>query len=297
MTTLLSRLEAADALHEQARFGSALAAYEDLVERAQERSDRSVEVAARSMAARCLLCRGDLEGARSHLAAAEAVSDPSDISAVARRWAAQARFALHEPDPHATQAAVDAYLRWADRHDHAPAIVDACSLAAERSDGEDRAAWLERAAHEAVSSELHGDIGRLFTELGACLDSLGRLDHALAAYESALRQHLQTGTLRQQVGARWAAGEAALRLEDYPLASSHLEAAVRSAERSDDALDLLALALSDLARVYEAAGDVVEARRAVLRSVRVAREQDLPGLWPARWRSLIAFAHQLELEV
>jgi tetratricopeptide (TPR) repeat protein len=297
VTTLLARLEAADALHAAGRFGSALTAYEDLIERAQERGDRAVEAAARSMAARCLLARGDLEGGRAHLQAAGELADVDDASAHARRHAARVRLAAHDPDLVAVDHALQAYLWWADEHDHPAALVDACTLAAGRASGAERATWLERAAHEAAAANLHAEVGRLFTDLGACLDGLGRLEDALEAYERALRQHEATGTVRQRVGSRWAAGEACLRLDDPASAQSHLEAAVRLAEASDDALDLLALALADLARVHEAAGDVVEARHTILRAARVGREQDLADLWPARWVGLVAFARTLDLDV
>jgi len=297
VTTLLSRLEAADLLHAQGRYGSALAAFEELIERAQERSDRRIEVAARSMAARCLLSRGDTEGARAHLEAAPVLSSPHDIAIEARRQAARARLALHDPDPSIAEAGLTAYLRWADASDHAPALVDACTITAGRVHGAERATWLERAAHEAAAAGLRPEIGRLFTDLGACLDGLGDLEGALTAYERALREHREVGTTRQLVGSLWAAGEAALRLEDYPLAQGHLERAVALAEPSDDALDLLALALADAARVYQAAGDVVEARHAVLRAVRVAREQDLAELWPARFKALLELGRSLDLDV
>lgn len=297
VTTLIVRLEAADVLHAVGRFGSALTSYEDLIERAQERSDRPVEAAARSMAARCLLARGDLDGARAHLDAVSALGARDDVPVEARRQAAAARLALHDPDPSVAEVALAGYVRWADERDHAPSLIDACGLCASRADGFERATWLERAAHEATAAGLSREIGRLFTDLGACLDGLGRLDDALVAYERALRGHAETGTVRQQVGGRWAAGEAALRLEDFPLAQEHLEAAIRLAETSDDALDLLALALADAARVYEAAGDVVEARHAVLRALRVAREQDLAELWPGRFGALLDLARALDLDV
>lgn len=297
MTSLLNRLDAADALFAQSRFGAALAAYEDLVERAQERSDRSIEVQARSMAARCLLSRGDLDGSRSHLAACRPLVAAAGRVGERRYRSSLARLAAHEPDTRAAEQALDAYLRWADQAGDSPGLVDACTLWADRSEGEERVMWLQRAVDEARASGVVEDLGRLWTELGASLDSLGRLDEALAAYESAVEQQDAGGPLRKQVGSRWAAGEAALRLEDFPLARAHLEAGVKLAENADDAMDLLALALSDLARVYEAEGDVVEARRVTLRAVDLAREQDLAGLWPARWRSLMDFGRSLELDL
>ncbi|TVQ94780.1 MAG: hypothetical protein EA397_00880 [Deltaproteobacteria bacterium] len=297
MTSLRNRLDAADAMHEQSRFGAALAAYEDLVERAQERSDRSIEVQARSMAARCLLSRGDLDGARAHLDAAAPMIFTAGAVGERRYRAARARLACHDPGAASVESVLHDYLRWADSQGDATAIIDACTLFSERTEGEQRVMWLQRAVDEGRASGVVQDLGRLLTELGACLDGLDRLDEALAAYESAIEHQDAGGPLRKRVGSRWAAGEAALRLEDYPLARAHLESGVQLAENTDDALDLLTLALSDLARVYEAAGDVVEARRVTLRAVDLAREQDLAGLWPARWRSLMEFGRSLDLDL
>jgi tetratricopeptide (TPR) repeat protein len=293
VTTLNARLEAAVALHELGRFGAALAAFEDLIGRAQERRDRPVEVVGRSMAARCLLRRRDVDGAREHLQAAGELVDPVNVDAHAAYRGALARLAVAESQLEELRN----YLDWAERHAHAASVVDACRLLARHSEGEDQAVWLERGEQEADAAGLQADLGSLCTELGAALDQLGRADEALAAYERALGHHRRSGSPRQLVGACWAAGATAIQLEDWPLARQHLEEAVQLGGEVEEAFDLLALALGDLARVHEAAGDVVEARHLVLRSVKIARDQDLPSLWPTRWQSLVQLGRSLELDV
>jgi tetratricopeptide (TPR) repeat protein len=297
VTTLTARLEAVDALHEQGRYAAALSACEDLVARAQDRADRPIEVAARSVAARCLLRRRDLEGARDHLEAAAVLVDPLHLAPMARYRAALARL------EHAEGGSVDplqAYLDWALENGHAPSEADACALLAGQVTGEERAARLQQALEAAERGGLATRLGRLGTDLGATLDELGRPEEALAAYTRALEHHRAHGSTRQVIGAHWAAGSAAARVEDYPLARERLEEAVRLADEAGphgEAADLLALALADLARVHEAAGDVVEARRLVLRAVRVGRSQDLPTLWPSRWSALLAHGRDLDLDL
>ena len=78
---------------------------------------------------------------------------------------------------------------------------------------------------------------------------------------------------------------------------SLLDTAVAVAEQAGGCEDLIALALADLAVIHEASGDVVEARRMVLRAMNLAKEADLPHLWPARWSSILRYARRLELDV
>lgn len=293
VTTLNARLQAAEALHELGRFGAALTAFEDLVVRAQERRDRPIEVVGRSMAARCLLRRRDLDGAREHLQSAGELVDPVHIDAHASYRAALARLAVAENQT----GELRRYLEWADQHAHAPSVVDACRLLAQHAEVEDRSSWLERAEQEAEASGLSAELGSLRTELAAALEELGRIDEAMAAYERALVAHRDGGSPRQLVGACWASGATAIRLDDWPLARTRLEEAVQLGDSAEETFDLLALALGDLARVYQAAGDIVEARRLLLRSVKLARDQDLPSVWPARWQSLVSLGRDLELDV
>ena len=98
------------------------------------------------------------------------------------------------------------------------------------------------------------------------------------------------------MGAGWAVGATAVRLEDWPLARQKLEAAITLAETEDSCQDLLAFALADLAKACEAAGDVIEARRLVLRAMTVAREQDIHRFFPERWQVIVSYARSLELD-
>lgn len=294
VTTLNARLEAADASFHQGRLAAALAAYQELLAQARERVDRPMEVIARSMASRCLLRRRDLDGAFEQLDQAEGLTDPMHLQAHGRYQSARARLDLARGRG---DASLRTYLDWAEDHGHHVGIADACALLAEQAEAEERAVYLERAIEASVRGSLPGLLGRLYTDLGAVLDELERADEALAAYERALETHREHGSSRQVVGGCWAVGAAAGRAEDYPLARQRLEEAVRLGESSDDALDLVALALADLSDVYQAAGDVVEARRLLLRAVELGREQELPTLWPERWRTLMKQGRELDLDV
>jgi tetratricopeptide (TPR) repeat protein len=293
VTTLSARLEAADALFAQGRPG-ALAAYEEVIARAQDKSDRAMEVSARSMAARCLLSRHDAEAAAAHLLAAEVVVDPWHLPSYLRFRAARARV----DSARGVAEAYRAYLSWAEEHDQPEAVVDAARLCAAATTGEPRVVLLERAVEVAVESGREPELGVLFTELAAALDEAGRAEEAFYAYESALRHVRATAKgARNLAGAAWAAGASALRIDDFPLARTRLEEAIRLSEGQDEASDLLALALGDLARVAEAAGDVVEARHLVLRAIKLGREQDLRARAPERWDALVFTARALDLDV
>lgn len=298
VTTLTARIEAADALLDQGRLGAATTAWQDLLDKAQDKADRAAETIARAMIARCLLAgkEPDAERARVHLRAVEPTLDDQPVDAQARVQGTRARLHLHGPPPHDPEPLRD-YLRWADEHGHAASVVDACLLLAHASTGEERATWLSRAVDEAEFSGRIGEAGRLALQLGGLLDSLDRPEEAVRAYKRALAHQESHGTPRGIVSAAWAKGAVQARLEDEPDAREALELAVRRAEATEDARDLLALALADLARVVESAGDVVEARRLVLRAVRIAKEEDLPSLWPDRWQALVRHGRALELDV
>lgn len=298
VTTLTARVEAADALFEHGRLGAAAMAYGDLLDRAQDSSDRAAETIARAMIARCL-CLGanpDVEEAESHLRAAALYLDEQPIDVRARVRGSQARLTLAGPPPHDHEPLL-AYLRWADEHGHAPSVVDGCLLLAHASEGEERATWLSRAVDEAEMCGRIAQAGALAMELGGVLDSLGRTEEAVRMYRRALGHQQSHGTPRGVVSAAWAKGAVQSRLEDEAEARDALEFAVQRAEQTEEARDLLALALADLARVVESSGDVVEARRLVIRAVRIAREEDLPSLWPDRWRALVRHGRALELDV
>jgi uncharacterized protein HemY len=129
------------------------------------------------------------------------------------------------------------------------------------------------------------------------LDQLGQIDEALESYEASLVWQEKTGQPRDIVSATWAVGSLCVRLEDWPKARDVLENGQKLCGETDACDDLLALITADLAHVYEAAGDVVEARRLVIRALSLAREQSLDGLWPQRWRALRAHAAALDLDL
>lgn len=318
--TLRSLVDHADALYDAGRVGAARTSYEDLLERAQEKGDRGSEVIARSMLARCHLRRRDIDAARDCMHHARRGLPYAERPDVARRYqAANARLLVAEAeapqtdrdDPYgetsydrdrtaavtrATEGLRD-YLDWARESGAWEEAIDACCLlAASSRTNEDKASWLHMAADIAAQHELDALGGKVFHDLAVVLEVLERHEDALEAWENAARRHAQTGTVRQQVSAAWAAGSIAIRLEDFALAQTRLEKAVRDAEPTDDCGDLLALALADLSIVHELTGDVVEARRALIRALALARENDLVSTWPDRWRTMGEQARRLDVD-
>jgi tetratricopeptide (TPR) repeat protein len=294
--TLHTLLTQADAYFDDGRLRQARQAYEDLVQVAQEKPDRATEVMARSMLVRCLLRVRDLEGAREQLAGAARLVDPQHLDAHARYRAALARVAIEEGPPEVTRRELQAYLTWAEDVRRGDELIDACLLLADTSELEDRVEWLRRGIDQAELLEATGRLGRAWTALAGALDQLEQTQQALEAYQSALRWYRDHGGGRELVATAWAVGALACRLEEWPLGRTVLEHALELAEPREDCDDLVALVLADLARVYEAAGDVIEARHILLRALQAAREQQLSELWPERWASLRADARRLELE-
>ena len=314
--TLASYLAHADELFADSKIPQARRAYEDLVQRAQDRVDRATEGIARSMLARCLLKLRDLDGAREQLLLSAQAADPSHIDAHARYRASLARLAIEEGPPETARTEIREYLSWASASLRPREALDAVMLLSALCEPDERVEWLERgidlARHieESRADDLDrsGDIelpasslvpqreyGRAYAELAAALDQLDQPEAALAAYQRALDCYRTHGQGRDAVAAGWAVGSLACRTEDWPLARITLEETLTIAERSDNCEDLIALALADLATVYEAAGDIIEARRIVLRALSRGREQDLSTVWPERWGHLLAHARRLEI--
>lgn len=302
-TTLRSQVDHADALLASGRLAAARGAFEALVERAQERLDRETEAIAWAGLARCYLKRREPDAAQSELRKAEARLESPTGEAASRVWAVRARLALAEGEAAET---LRRYLTWSEGAASWPAAVDACELlAGTANDGlardgrapspDERVHWMQRALD--IVDE-HGPVeaqGRLLGELAAALEALGQLEEALDAWESALRAHTRHGTPRQVISAAWASGTLSVRLGEWPTGQQRLEQAIAGASAADDCGDLMALSLAELARVHEASGDVVEARRTLLRALALAREHDLADLWPARWDEMLAQARTLEL--
>lgn len=309
--TLRSLLDHADALFEAGRIPAARAAFEDLLERAQDKSDTATESMARTMLARCLLRRKDVDGARDALdeAARRLPTHHMEASrryqaAVARVHVALAARAAENSGPEELTEARDRaveglrrYLDWARDRESWTEAIDACRLLGEtaRTD-EDRASWLQMGVDVGVEHEIEALTGRVYNDLAVTFESLDRPEAALDAWEQAHHWYRRHGAVRQIVSAAWAAGALACRLEDWPLAQIRLEQAIAAAEPADDCGDLLALALADLSRVHEASGDTIEARRSMIRAVQLGREHDLMRAWPERWRALREQARRLELD-
>jgi tetratricopeptide (TPR) repeat protein len=282
---------------------AARSAFESLVERAQERFDRETETIARAGLARCHLRRREYDAARGELGQAEARLESPSGEAAARVWAVRARLSIADGEP---GTAVRRYLAWAEAAGQWASAIDACELLAGAvvdgvgRDGrgpppDERVHWLQHAL-EVVDE--HGPTeaqGRLLGELATALEALDQFEEAFEAWEGALRAHSRHGGTRQVVSAAWAAGTLAVRLGEWPSAQQRLEQAITAATAADDCGDLLALALAELARVQESYGDVVEARRTLLRALVLSREHDLADLWPARWTEMQEQARKLEL--
>jgi tetratricopeptide (TPR) repeat protein len=292
LTTTLHRvLESADHNFEAGRTPAARAAYEDLLERAQARTDHPMEVIARAMLARCHLTRKDLDAAHEQIDRAQRLLDSGHAASVARWHAAAARVAIDAGRSDAARA----YLGWAEARDRWADAIDACELLAV-SGAADRAVWLQRAVDLGVEHEVDAPLGRLYAGLATFAEADGRVDEALDLWQSAYGAYQKSGAAtRLIVGAGWAVGVLAVRTEDWPLAQRHLDRVVTLAEAADDCGDLLSLSLAELARIHEASGDVIEARRVLLRAIGVARSHDLAGMWPERWRDVERHARALEV--
>ena len=316
MKTLHKDLERADALFVARHFPRARSAYQRLVETAQDKADRQVEIIARSMLARCLLAIRDLEGAEVQLDAVQSLSkDHHPPNTTRRMFAAKVRVHLERGPLDQALDGLQSYYQWATANTSSPAIIDACELIAQHTELEERVVWLERAIHCALaaidaslpttaghgSARLQSDdrtnlsLGRLYTGLATALDQLNRLEPALTAWRQALHWQRQVGTERDVVATTWAVGAAAARGEDWPLAREQLEDAERLATAAGDCDDLLGLTLADLAQVYQAAGDVIEARRLLVRSIELGRTERINAVWPQRWAVIIEHARQLDL--
>lgn len=296
-TTLRNLAEYADSLWYEGRQSAALGVYEDLLQRSQERTDRMSEVIARSMLALCALRRKDLEGAQVQLRSAGRYVDPEHLESYERYRGALCRLAIDGSSLEAAKQELLDYLAWAEERRVFSAVLDACLLLGRNSNPQERVDWLQRGIEQARVGGAVRDLGRAYMELAACEDQLGQCSDALESYEQSLHWHEISGQARDIISATWAVGSLCVREEDWPKAREVLEKGQATCAKTDGCDDLLALITADLALVYEAAGDVIEARRLVIQALSLAREQSLDGLWPQRWRALREHAKSLELDV
>lgn len=293
--TLTSLVAQADRAFSDGRVAAARRAYEDLVQRAQDKHDRGTEVIARSMLARCLLRMQQRDEARSELSFVARVVDRGH-PAYSRYRGALVRLAVDEGPPETTRRELVDYLRWGEETRSVEVLLDAAGLLSAALPPRERADHLERVIDLVGALDPEADLASAYVEWGSALDALGETEAALRAWTHALQGHSEQGRGRPTVAAGWAAGAAACRLEDWPLARGLLEEAIALGEGLADCEDLVALALADLSQVYEEAGDVVEARRLVLRALKKGREHHLASAWPERWAALHEQAKRLEVE-
>ena len=299
LTTALSR---ADTQFASGRIPSAARRYAEVLDLAQQKTDRGAEVIARSMLAWCALKTRDLDAAQDQLQLAGAQLDPAHLVAHARYRKVRVRWILDTSEARVSSQELLEYLRWAEANQRGAEALDACLLLSRASDVADRVGWLERGIDLAVLGGDSPDLGVAYTELATCLDQLDRSEDALAAYEQALGWHQRAAAssdsdadLRAVVGAAWAVGAAAGRNEAWDRSRDQLEWALAKCTSRTDCMDLQAWIRSDLALAYEAAGDVVGARHQIVRALQLAKEQDLASLWPDRHGVLLAHARRLEV--
>lgn len=294
VSTLRNLLDEADAHLAARRPQKARAGFERLLEHAQERADRPMAVIARAMLARLAVHRQALDEAEAFLDEARALSDPAHAESQGRLIAARIRLLVARSDPGLLEALRD-YFTWADEREQWEELVDAAHLLAEHeSDLQDAVQWLERGVDAA---RLHGvteALGALYTHLASLHERLGSARDALRSHEAALSTHEKYGNVRDQVGAGWAVGASAVVVEDWPLAQQKLEQALSRAEGESTAQGFVPVVLAELATVYAAAGDMIEARRAMQRALETARQQDLPTWWPERWSAMVRQSDALD---
>lgn len=301
--TLAHSLARADATFRSGRTAAARRAYGELLERAQDKSDRATEVIARIMLAWCAVRARDPEAARALLDGCRDQLDPQHHEAYGRYRRVIGRMAVEAGPPEAAERALRETLAWAEGQRRAGDALDACLLLAGFAAGEARVTWLERGIEQALLAGATDDLPRAYNDLGASLEQLDALDEALEAYTQALRWAQEAaradpaspGVGRGVIAATWAVGAAACRTDAWPTARDRLEEALRGAEQSDECADLVGWIRADLARVYEAAGDVVAARHQLIAALETAREQELASLWPERYAALVEHARALDV--
>jgi tetratricopeptide (TPR) repeat protein len=191
------------------------------------------------------------------------------------------------------RSALLAYHAWAVGASDAHAAIDACRLLGALGPADDRVDWLERAVDHAQGDDAEG-VG-LYRDLAAALDVLDRPDEALEAAEKALEAAQRTGEVRAIVASAWGAGALAMRLDAPDTARRHLDEAIAGATGRDDCEDLLGFALADRAELEADSGDVPEARRLMVRALRIAGDLDFASAAPVQWAQISGLARRLEL--
>jgi len=247
------------------------------------------------MLARYHIKRREYDDAGDELSVASRILDPNHLESHGRYRAVLARLAMAESGPQVGHAEMLSYLHWAEDVRAGTEIVDAALLLAHHSDdADDTIDWLEHAIDAALAHNVSTPLPGAYNALAVHLDQTGRSEDGLEAYQQALVWERKSENKRRIIAACWAVGSAACRDGDWPLGRDRLEEAVEAAEGADDCADYLALSLSDLAQVYAAAGDVIEARRLMIRSMALADEQGFEAFWPERMRSMRDFSAKLD---
>lgn len=295
-------LATADGLMAQGRVGAARGAYQTLLEKAQESGDRDLECASRAMLARCALRSptpdAGLRHAAEHLAIAEALLQEVSINAGMRARGSQARLAVATAmDITEAQRELEGYLLWAQRSGDLSARLDALHLLIQNSASEAKITWLEMALNETKEAEDDAQSAALALMLGSELEAAGNVSEAEVAYMQALNLHVEGSDPRVAASAAWALGVLKGQADDDPGSRELLQKAIDLARSSESTRDILAFALADLSRSFLTGGDEVEARRLLLDSLQIGRDEGLEGIWAERWQALIRYGRALELDV
>jgi hypothetical protein len=272
-------------------------AWEDLVQRAQDKRDRATEVVARSMLARCLLRMQQRDEARHELSLAARVVDPVHGPAMARYRGALARLAVEEGPARrgpSGAARLPALGRGVPHRRAAARRREPAERRARAAGARRRPRARPRARSRArPRGRPRGDVRGVGLRPRRHRRHRARPDRVDRGADPPPGPGARPPRGRVRLG-RWGRRVPPRGLAPRPHAARRCAVGVPSGARGCE--DLVALVLGDLSLVYEAAGDVVEARRLVLRALRTGREHHLASAWPERWAGLHAQARRLEVE-
>ncbi len=248
----------ADSAFSASEYDKARDIFAKALEASKKEGNKSNEVEANAMIARCYLIKNDTASGLPYLKAAEADARQNQPLGWSRYLGVRGRFEWQQNDlKKATETFKEMY-NFCENNEMPSRAIDAAHMVAIVGTPEQQIEWGKKGIAEAEKSNITHWLGPLWNNLGATYEDQEKYLEALDAYLKAREYHWQYGTEQNKLIADWAVGHAYLLSGDYENAGKWLRPVLAWAERVENT-EFVGLTYRDLGDIILAEGDSASA--------------------------------------
>ena len=247
-------IASADSAFGASNYDNAREIFTKALEASKKEGDKSDEVEANAMIARCYLIKNDMDSGLPYLKAAEADARQDQPLGWSRYLGVRGRFEWQQNDLKKAVGTFEEMYNFCENNGMPSRAIDAAHMVAIVGTPEQQIEWGKKGIAEAEKGNITHWLGPLWNNLGWAYEDQEKYPEALDAYLNARKYHWQYGTEQNKLIADWAVGHAYLLNSDYENAGKWLRPVLAWAERVENT-EFVGLTYRDLGEVVLAGGD------------------------------------------